>query len=146
MIAWHLPPLYELTLFYEPIHIFEHLTFIGAGVVFWWPLLEATGETVSTEMSAWWKLAYLLIGTFAQDAVALVLMFSRTPFYEFYVHVPRVVSWLDPVVDQNLAGVVLMVFGKTSYAVAALAIFFRVLDQDRRLEPTAASRPGSPAA
>jgi len=57
--------------------------------------------------------------------VALVLSFSRVPFYDFYTHAPRLLLQLDPVVDQTLAGGVLMVLGKASFVVAALAIFFR---------------------
>src|SRR5205823_8759068 len=45
MIAWHLPSAYDLTLRLEAVHIFEHLTFIAAGTVFWWPVIDATAST-----------------------------------------------------------------------------------------------------
>ena len=139
MVAWHLPPLYDATLYSEPLHIVEHLTFIGSGVLFWWPVLRATGEQASWRLSAPGRLLYLFIGTFPQDAVALVLQFSRTPFYEFYTHAPRLVPGLDPVTDQTVAGVVLQLFGKTSYLVAAPVIFFRWFNREVRadLEPRA---------
>ncbi|MEJ2083847.1 MAG: cytochrome c oxidase assembly protein [Acidobacteriota bacterium] len=35
---WHLPVLYDLTLANEQIHIFEHLTFLVTGTIFWWPI------------------------------------------------------------------------------------------------------------
>ena len=125
MIAWHLPSLYDATLHSESLHVIEHLTFIGSGLVLYWPILEATSAHARWRLSPGLKLLYLLAATLPQDAVALVLLFSREPFYEFYVHVPRLVDSLTPIIDQTLAGAVLMVLGKATFLVAGLAVFFR---------------------
>src|SRR2546427_3004873 len=125
MIAWHLPALYDATLRSESLHVVEHLTFIGAGLVLFWPILEATSVHARWQLSPGIKLLYMLAATLPQDGVALVLLFSRVPFYEFYVNAPRLVSGLTALIDQTLAGAVLMVLGKATMAVAALAVFFR---------------------
>ena len=125
MIAWHLPALYDATLRSESLHIVEHLMFIGAGFVLYWPMLEATSAHARWRLSPGLKLLYMLAATLPQDGVALVLLFSRVPFYEFYANAPRLVSGLTPLIDQTLAGAVLMVLGKATMAVAALAVFFR---------------------
>ncbi len=125
MVAWHLPSLYDATLHSEFLHVIEHLTFIGSGLVLYWPILEATSAHARWRLSPGLKLLYLLAATLPQDAVALVLLFSREPFYEFYVHVPRLVDSLTPIIDQTLAGAVLMVLGKATFLVAGLAVFFR---------------------
>ena len=139
MIAWHLPALYDITLLSEPVHILEHLTFIAAGIVFWWPVIELTAATARARLGEGAALLYLFIGTFAQDGVALALMFSRVPFYDFYVHAPRLVESLTVVADQTLSGAVLMLLGKISYAIAMLVIFFRWLARDRAEEPAPVS-------
>jgi putative membrane protein len=125
MIGWHLPALYDATLHSESLHVVEHLTFIGAGLVLYWPMLEATSAHARWRLSPGLKLLYILAATLPQDGVALVLLFSRVPFYEFYVHVPRLVPSLTPVIDQTLAGAVLMILGKATMMVAALGVFFR---------------------
>jgi len=125
MVAWHLPSLYDATLHSESLHVIEHLTFIGSGLVLYWPILEATSAHARWRLSPGLKLLYLLAATLPQDAIALVLLFSREPFYEFYVHVPRLVDSLTPIIDQTLAGAVLMVLGKATILVAGLAVFFR---------------------
>ena len=125
MIAWHVPALYDATLRSESLHVVEHLMFIGAGLVLYWPILEATSANARWQLSPGFKLLYMLAATLPQDGIALVLLFSRVPFYEFYVHAPRLVSSLTPLIDQTLAGAVLMVLGKATMAVAALAVFFR---------------------
>jgi cytochrome c oxidase assembly factor CtaG len=94
-------------------------------------VISATARQSRLQLSAPARLLYLFIGTFPQDAVALALQFSRTPFYEYYTHAPRLIPGLDPVTDQTIAGVVLQLFGKTSYLVAALVIFFRWFAEER---------------
>jgi len=132
MIGWHVPALYDATLYSESLHVVEHVTFIAGGVLFWWPVIEATGVHCRWRLSPLAKLLYLFIGTFPQDAVALALQFSRTPFYEFYTHVPRLVPGLDPVTDQTTAGAVLMLFGKSSYFIGAVVVFLRWFAADQR--------------
>jgi len=125
MIAWHLPPLYDATLYSEPLHIVEHCSFIAAGVVMYWPMLRVTSAYARWQMSPGAKLLYMLVATLPQDAVALALIFSRVPFYEYYTHAPRLIASLTPVIDQTVAGAVLMILGKLTLAVAGIAVFFR---------------------
>ena len=132
MIVWHLPALYDATLRSEDLHIVEHLMFIGAGAALYWPMLEATSSVLRWNMSPVAKLIYMLLATLPQDAIALVLMFSRVPFYEFYTQVPRLVESLTPLVDQTVAGAVLMILGKVTIAVAGLTVFFRWFAAERR--------------
>jgi putative membrane protein len=130
MIAWHLPALYDATLRSEELHVVEHLTFIAAGVVLYWPILEATSAQARWQMSPPIKLLYLLVATLPQDGVALALIFSRVPFYEFYTHAPRLVDSLTPLIDQTIAGAVLMILGKAAMTVDGIAIFFRWFSAD----------------
>jgi cytochrome c oxidase assembly factor CtaG len=134
MILWHIPALYDATLRSEELHIVEHITFIGAGVVLYWPVLRETSAHARWEMSPGAKLLYLLVATIPQDGVALALLFSREPFYEYYAHVPRLIDSLTPVVDQTLAGAVLMVLGKATMLVCGLAIFFRWFGREHRAD------------
>src|SRR5216683_473048 len=136
MIGWHLPALYDATLQSESLHVVEHVTFIAAGLVLYWPVLEATSAQTRWQLSPVMKLLYMLVATLPQDGVALVLLFSRVPFYEFYVHVPRLVASLTPLIDQTLAGAALMVLGKASLSVAALSVFFRWFGGEHEADKT----------
>jgi putative membrane protein len=139
MIAWHVPVLYDATLYSEPLHVAEHLTFIAAGLLLYWPMLKATSAYAKWQMSPGARLLYILVATLPQDAVALALIFSRVPFYEYYTHAPRLVASLTPLVDQTVAGAVLMIFGKATMVVAALAIFIEWFSDDRRADEGATS-------
>jgi cytochrome c oxidase assembly factor CtaG len=134
MIGWHIPMLYNATLYSEPLHITEHLMFIASGVILWWPIVSATSQQARWQLSPIGKLIYMLAATLPQDAVALAFQFSRTPFYDFYVHAPRLVESLTPVVDQGVAGAVLMVAGKLTFAIAAITVFARWFGTDLRAD------------
>lgn len=145
LIGWHLPPLYDATLRSEAVHIVEHVMFIATGLLFWWPVLRATSAASDRALSEGWKLLYLFLGTLAQDAVALPLMFSRVTFYGYYDTVPRLIPWLTPIIDQDVAGAVMMLVAKVGIAVAALAIFFRWISREHAADRlgVSADRPGA---
>jgi len=132
MIVWHLPPLYDATLYNEGLHVVEHLMFIASGVVLFWPMIDATSAQARWRMSPGAKLVYMLLATLPQDGIALALIFSRVPFYEFYVRAPRLIEGYSALIDQTIAGAVLMIFGKVTLAIAALAILFRWFGAEQR--------------
>ena len=134
MIAWHIPPLYDATLSNEGLHILEHVMFIGSGLVLYWPIVQATSAHARWEMSAGAKLVYMLLATLPQDGVALVLIFSRVPFYDFYTHAPRLLEGFTALIDQTIAGAVLMIFGKVTLGIAAGVVFFRWFGAEHRAD------------
>jgi putative membrane protein len=137
MVAWHVPVLYDATLYSEALHVVEHLTFIAAGLLLYWPMLRATSAYAKWQMSPGARLLYILVATLPQDAVALALIFSRVPFYEYYTHAPRLVTTLTPLVDQTVAGAILMIFGKATMVVAALAIFIEWFSSEHEADALA---------
>ena len=42
--GWHLPPLYNYALAHHPAHIVQHLMFLAASVLMWWPVLSPMPE------------------------------------------------------------------------------------------------------
>lgn len=145
MVFWHLPAPYDWTLQSEGIHIVEHLTFIAAGLLFWWPALSATSAASKRQLGDGWKLLYLFIGTIPQDTVALPLLLSHVTFYGFYDHQPRLLDWLTPSVDQDIAGAVMMIVAKITILVALIVIFFRWVRQEMAEPVGADRRAGRPA-
>jgi putative membrane protein len=142
MIVWHLPPLYDATLNNPNVHVLEHVMFIGSGLVLYWPVLQATSARARWQMSSGAKLIYMLLATLPQDGVALALIFSRVPFYEYYTHAPRLINGFTALIDQTVAGAELMILGKATMAIAALAVFFRWFGEDQRADRLSFRRSG----
>jgi putative membrane protein len=126
LLVWHLPALYDTTLRNEALHVFEHLTFIAAGVVLWWPIVDPLRGEGTVPIGPFEKIAVLGISGVPPTVLGLVFSLGSTAFYEFYVHAPRL--WgLSPVADQQIAGIVMFGLGNLIYFAAISVIFWRLL-------------------
>ncbi|MDQ6899445.1 MAG: cytochrome c oxidase assembly protein [Candidatus Dormibacteraeota bacterium] len=135
MVFWHLPGPYDLTELDERVHILEHLTMMVAGVFLWWPLLEASGSTLRTPLHEGARLAYALVATLPQDGIALVLQFSGHVFYSAYASGPIIIAGWTPVIDQNVAGVVLQLAGKVSFVILGIVLLYRWIEREQPAQP-----------
>lgn len=134
MVLWHIPRLYDLALSQPLLHVVEHLSFLAAGVIFWWPVHGATSSWASWRLSDPQRIVYLFLGTFPMMGVSLPLQFSRALFYHFYADAPRVLPGITPVVDQTLAGALMMAIDMASSGIAILLIFGRWLGSGLRAD------------
>ena len=126
LAVWHLPFLYEATLRNEPIHVLEHLTFLAAGLLFWWPIVVSSAARKA--MSVIGKIAYLGFAGVPPTILGLAFILSPSVLYPFYAAAPRVTP-LSPLDDQLLAGLVMFGLGNIIYFVAIWIIFFSLDDK-----------------
>jgi len=142
LATWHLPFLYEATLRNQPVHVFEHLSFIAVGVLFWWPILVPTGRPKS--MSVIGKIAYLGFAGVPPTILGLAFILSPAVLYPFYAAAPRVTP-LSPLDDQLVAGLVMFGLGNLIYFVAIWIIFFSLDDKRATAGDQPAATAQSPA-
>jgi putative membrane protein len=121
LAVWHLPFLYEATLRNGPLHVVEHLSFLAAGVLFWWPVMAPA--TRRRGLSVIGKIAYLGFAGVPPTILGLVFILSRSVIYPFYAAAPRVTP-LSPLDDQVAAGLVMFGVGNLIYFLAIAIIFF----------------------
>src|SRR5205085_707712 len=103
---WHAPPLYELALRSGGWHEVEHVWFLGAALLFWYPVVRA--YPARPRWSPWLLLPCLLLADVSNTALAALLTFSDRLLYPHYAQVPRL-EGLSPLDDQAAAGVVMWV-------------------------------------
>ena len=105
MTIWHVPAIYNSALESEGVHIFEHLTFIGAALIGWWPVVAAD-NLITVRPSPPLRMLYLFLLAIPMTALAAILTFSSAPLYSFYIGVPHIfgLSVLD---DQHLGGLLM---------------------------------------
>jgi putative membrane protein len=127
LAVWHLPLLYEATLRNGPVHVAEHLTFLLAGVLFWWPILAPSARRRG--LSVIGKIAYLGFAGVPPTILGLAFILSRSVLYPFYAAAPRVTP-LSPLDDQVAAGLVMFGLGNLIYFVAIAIIFFSLDDKE----------------
>jgi len=138
---WHLPPWYDLTLTNEGVHILEHLTFMAAGILVWWPVLSPSR---AQRLSYPGQLLYLFANLFPTMGLGIFFSFFQHPLYAPYVAAPRL--WgMSALTDQQLGGLVMWMPGNIPYAAAMAFILVDWLDKGDpkvlTVAPTAARAP-----
>jgi cytochrome c oxidase assembly factor CtaG len=129
--GWHLPAAYQAALESELLHDLEHLSFLGAGLLFWWPII---GPAPRLRPHAYgWRLLYVVasVGLTMLPAMALSL-FSRRVIYAHYASTTRLwgLSVLD---DQALAWGLMGVVDGFVYGTAFLALVMRMALHEQRM-------------
>jgi len=120
--AWHRPVFFEAALRIEAVHILEHLTLLGTGLLAWWPIAGPLPEWPRPAPPA--RLLYLFLSTIPMMAVATPITLGEGILYPFYAQVAA--AWpLSPRADQELAGVIMWVIGPIGYVIAGTVVFFR---------------------
>lgn len=140
IIFWHIPPVFDFAIQHDAVHLLEHLSFLAGGVIFWWPMIQATSSVSGWPLSEPQKLVLLFFGMLPMMAVALPLQFAGYVLYRPYAEAPRVNGFLTPVVDQTVAGATMMFMDTVTMAVAGLALFFRWISREHQLDRERASR------
>ena len=137
---WHIPALYNVSVTNHGVHIGEHLLFMGAAVLMWWPIVGMLPEIPRLSYPA--TMAYLFLLSIAQIIVFAPITFSREPLYEWYVNAPRL--WgISPVLDQQLGAIFMKMGGGVLFLALIITAFFRWYNREE--ERTRAEAPRSPA-
>jgi putative membrane protein len=130
---WHSAALYEAALGSHWLHGLEHVSFLATALLFWSvALLPQPSPRVFPGV------AMLLVFTMALQSVILsaLLTFSPTPWYGSYGESAR--AWgLDPLADQQLAGVMMWVPGGLVYVGIALLLVTAGIRRSAAWQPSA---------
>jgi putative membrane protein len=129
---WHLPSAYEWALHDELVHDAEHLSFLGTGLLFWWPVIHP-GPT-GRPATAWWILPYLSLAMLENTAFSALFTFSDRVFYPSYATAAPP-EGIDPLTDQALGGAIMWLAGSLAMLVPGVLAVVRLLGP----EPAAAT-------
>lgn len=129
--AWHVPALYDLALRHAWAHSLEHLTFMTAGLAFWWYLIEPV--PARHRLSGPGSVAYIGAAKMLLGVLGVALAFATTVWYSPYEHVPR--AWgLSPLTDQNIGGVLMMIEQSVVLIVFFAIMFIRMLERSEQAQ------------
>jgi putative membrane protein len=123
MVAWHLPPLYNLAMEVHAIHIVQHLMMMAASVLLWWPVLSPVTELPRAPYPV--QLLYLFVVGLPMVAVSIFITMADRVLYPYYAAAPRVWEGLTAHADQHLGGLIMWIPGGLVFLVAISVVFFR---------------------
>jgi putative membrane protein len=127
MCGWHLPPLYNLALAHHPVHIVQHLMFLVASVLMWWPILSPLPEL--PRLAYPMQMLYLFLMSIPMSIVAVYIAYADAVLYPAYAAAPRI--WgISPMQDQLIGGLVMWIPGGLFFFAVISVIFFRWQQHD----------------
>jgi putative membrane protein len=139
LLLWHIPSLYDTTLTTVPVHIVEHLSFIVAGLIVWWPVVDPIRDAQTVTVSPLAKIASLSLAGIPPTVLGIVFALASAPLYSFYEHAPRL--WgVSSLTDQQYGGVIMLGVGNIVYFIAIIVVFMRLFSDPGRDEEVAADR------
>jgi putative membrane protein len=123
MWAWHAPALFDAALDSRSMHIAQHASFIVTSYLFWWAMLHPRGGRGGYGVSA----ACLFVTSLIGGALGALMALSASPWYAGYAAMGLSGIGLDPVADQQLAGLLMWIPGGLVHAAAALVLLYKWL-------------------
>lgn len=119
---WHVPAAFDAALESWSLHVLEHAAFFLTALLFWQSLVLAH-RSIATVPSA---IAAAFLTLFHGGFLGALITFAPRPLYDWYAG--RTVLWgLDPLSDQQLAGLVMWIPLGLVYLAAGLALTARML-------------------
>jgi len=128
--GWHFSGLYDQALEDPGLHDLEHLSFLAAALLFWWPV--AGLDPSRWRMPYPVRLFYLFLAMPQNSFLGVALMSAPEVLYPHYLSNVR--DWgPTPIVDQNVGGMLMWVGGDVAFLLAmGLIVAAWVRQEDRR--------------
>ena len=137
LVGWHVPAAYEAALRYQLVHDVQHTSFLAAGLLAWTQLVDpARHGRLGFGRRIGFAAGLFAVGTLVSD----VLIFSFRPLYDPFTGQPERLFGLSPLLDQQLAGLLMMV-----EQLLVLGLFVVLVSVRRRRDDRAAPRRGRTA-
>ena len=136
LVGWHIPTLFTLGMKSVGWHLFEHLSFLVTGLLFWLPVVRPSAGAPRQDLS---MILYLFFATLPCDILSGVLVFSDRVAYPMYFSSSHLLGF-SPLADQQCAAALMWTCVTIVYLVAGAILTMRILSprslsQDAFVEP-----------
>jgi putative membrane protein len=124
LVGWHIPAAFNMALQSEWLHVAEHVSFLAAGFLFWWPVIQPWPSV--PVWPRWSILLYLFAATLPCDILSAYLTFCERVVYPAYLSAPRVFG-LSALEDQECAGALMWTCVTIFFLIPAAQITLQLL-------------------
>jgi putative membrane protein len=124
LVGWHIPALLALGMQSLIWHAVEHASFLAAGLLFWWPVVQPWPKSSADRQ--WSIVPYLFLATLPCDILSGFLVFSERVAYPVYLSMHRHAS-LSVLDDQQFAGALMWTAVTIIYLVAGIVVTTQLL-------------------
>jgi putative membrane protein len=135
LIAWHVPAIFQLGMQSPAWHLIEHTSFLTAGLLFWWPVIQPWPSVA--RWPRWSMLLYLFLATLPCDVLSGLLVFSDRIAYPMYLDMPRM-GGLSPLEDQQCAAALMWTCVTVVFLLAGTILSIQLLSPEPKLQEAVA--------
>jgi cytochrome c oxidase assembly factor CtaG len=122
LAVWHLPGAYDAALDNEALHVAEHATLFMTAFIVW------VGVRAARRVAPANAIAALFAVSIAGAALGALITFAQTPLYRSYGDSVSVQgAGMTVLEDQQLAGVLMWVFGGLLYLAGAISVVVKIV-------------------
>ena len=121
LIGWHIPAAFAVALRSPTWHAVEQASFLIAGLLFWWPVVQ---PWPSRPEPRWSTVLYLFLATLPCDILSGFLVFSDRVAYSGYLSTGSRLTALE---DQQFAGALMWTCVTVVYLVAGMIVSMQLL-------------------
>lgn len=114
---WHIPGFFEDALRDERVHAVQHLSFFVTAVLFWWVLVQGRYGRAGYGAAA----LFVFLTAMHSGILGALIAVARRPWYAAHAVRSRAAG-VDPMSDQQLAGVIMWIPAGVLLALLALAL------------------------
>ena len=125
--VWHAPVLYEAAVQNEAIHALQHAMFVATAVCFWWGLVYGRYGRAAYGASV----LFVFITMVHTGVLGALFALSTSPYYNVYRD-RAARAGLDPVADQQLAGLYMWIPSGMVLTMFGLALLMAWLSEAER--------------
>ena len=131
LYLWHFAFAFEAAVRSDLVHLLQHSSFVGIGILVWWSALEPKRRQVPGEL---WKIPYLIGARLAGMFLGMAFVITREPIYTSVYGSGERALGLGAVADQQIAGAVMLITDGLIMFGALCFFFWRASrdDPDRR--------------
>jgi cytochrome c oxidase assembly factor CtaG len=140
LVGWHIPSVFTVALRSEAWHVAEHACFLGAGFLFWWPVIRPWPS--ASRAAPWPMLLYLFLATLPCDILSGFLAFSDRVAYPIYLSAPREFH-ISALADQECAAALMWTCVTIAYLLPAAILTIQFLGVQNYRETRVMPSPGS---
>jgi cytochrome c oxidase assembly factor CtaG len=129
VIGWHIPAVFQIGMRSELSHAVEQLSFVAAGILFWWPVIQPWPAVA--KWPSWAIPLYLFLAALPCDALSAFLCLCNRVVYAHYLPAHQSFQ-IAALKDQSCAGALMWVWVTFAYLFPAAALTFRLLSPEKR--------------
>jgi putative membrane protein len=127
LTVWHLPLFYNFAVAHHPVHIAQHLMFLTAATLMWWPLMSPLPELPRLPYPM--QMLYCFLMTIPMSIIAIFITYADEVLFPAYASAPRI--WgISPMQDQLFGGLIMWIPGGLFFACVMAVVFFKWAARD----------------